>query len=248
MIQPDKHVGFERTITDSGREYPVKGYRGHNFANPYGPTEGDRKATYDVTNPSNNNMFWSQQEERENAANAMHDLSHGQPILRYRENQSPYASQAYTANPNSVQIQRGEYAQLVNRREGFPGDAHIRKPRSCWKQLIDCLFYRGGSNKQRGGANVTIQELRSFLDTHQDIKFMLKNDTCPLNKSESLRQNAEMFMNMLKQSGNPNITIEEIYTSVQEAGKRKRKRTRKSVRKTVRKSVYKRTKRRQMSK
>jgi hypothetical protein len=101
---------------------------------------------------------------------------------------------------------------------------------SCWEKLMDC-FKSKREKKRRGGsiggADVTIEDLRDFLDANQDIKNILVNDECPLDPTEQMNDDADKFTDMLENYENPDITIDEIYN--QGAGKR-RKKTRKSKR------------------
>jgi hypothetical protein len=93
-----------------------------------------------------------------------------------------------------------------------------------------------------GGAGVTIKDLRDFLDANQDIKNILVNDECPLDPTEQMINNVDKFTDMLENSENRDITIDEIYN--QEAGKR-RKKTRKAKRRPRKtRKAKRRTKRR----
>jgi hypothetical protein len=93
-----------------------------------------------------------------------------------------------------------------------------------------------------GGAYVTIEDLREFLDAHPDIKNILENDECPLDPTEQMNNDVDKFTDMLENYENPDITIDEIYN--QSAGKR-RKKTRKAKRRPRKtRKAKRRTKRR----
>jgi hypothetical protein len=119
--------------------------------------------------------------------------------------------------------------------------------KSCWEKLMEC--FKSKSEKKRrggsiGGAGVTIKDLRDFLDANPDIKNIIVNDECPLNPTEEMIDNVDKFTDMLENSENRDITIDEIYN--QDAGKRRKKtrKTRKSRKTRKAKKRTKRTKRR----
>ena len=140
--------------------------------------------------------------------------------------------------------QRGDVASEANKIQEDEEYAKL----SCWEKLMECFKSkkkrRGGSI---GGADVTIEDLRDFLDAHQDIKNILVNDECPIDPTEQMIDNVDKFTDMLENSENPDITIDEIYN--QGAGKRRKKtrkarKTRKTRKSRKAKGRTKRTKRR----
>ena len=116
---------------------------------------------------------------------------------------------------------------------------------SCWEKLMACFTPKKSKKNRRGGsiggAGVTIEDIREFLDAHPDIKNILENDECPLDPTEQMNNDVDKFTDMLENYENPDITIDEIYN--QSAGKR-RKKTRKTRKTRKTKKRTKRTKRR----
>ena len=137
--------------------------------------------------------------------------------------------------------QRGEVASVASR----PYEEAEYAKLSCWEKLMAC--FRPKKKRQGGsigGAYVTIEDIREFLDAHPDIKNILENDECPLDPTEQMNNDVEKFTDMLENYENPDITIDEIYN--QSAGKRRKKtrKTRKSRKTMKAKKRTKRTKRR----
>ncbi len=134
--------------------------------------------------------------------------------------------------------QRGEVASVASR----PYEEAEYAKLSCWEKLMAC--FRPKKKRQGGsigGAYVTIEDLREFLDAHPDIKNILENDECPLDPTEQMNNDVDKFTDMLENYENPDITIDEIYN--QSAGKR-RKKTRKTRKSRKTRKAKKRTKRR----
>jgi hypothetical protein len=106
--------------------------------------------------------------------------------------------------------------------------------KSCWEMLLECLT---GSKSNRGGGymsgDVTIEDLRSFLDSNPEIKNILLNNQCPLNPSEEMKTNIQTFMTMLESYGKE-TTIAQIY--VRGGRKRRGKKTKKPKRRRTRRT------------
>jgi len=140
--------------------------------------------------------------------------------------------------------QRGEVASVASR----PYEEAEYAKLSCWEKLMACFGLNKREKKRQGGsiggAYVTIEDLREFLDAHPDIKNILENDECPLDPTEQMNNDVDKFTDMLENYENPDITIDEIYN--QSAGKRRKKtrKTRKSRKTRKAKKRTKRTKRR----
>jgi hypothetical protein len=137
--------------------------------------------------------------------------------------------------------QRGQVASVASR----PYEEAEYAKLSCWEKLMEC-FKSKREKKRRGGsiggADVTIEDLREFLEKNSDIKNILLNDECPLDPTEEMIDDADKFTDMLENYENRDITIDEIYN--QEAGKR-RKKTRKAKRRPRKtRKAKRRTKRR----
>jgi hypothetical protein len=79
--------------------------------------------------------------------------------------------------------------------------------------------------------DITIEDLKSFLDSNPEIKNILLNDQCPLNPSEEMKTNIQTFMDMLESYGKE-TTIAQIY--VTGGRKRRSKKTKKPKRRTRR--------------
>jgi hypothetical protein len=231
-------VGLTRRITDNSSG-PVKpsGKYGHNFEDPYGPTSGPTATTVYSNNPLLHNMFSTPEEEqlmREQGTNPNSDSN----VRKLKADRT-----IPDDNKGTYKLsQRGDVASVASR----PYEEAEYAKMSCWEKLMACFKSKkskknmvGGSI---GGAGVTIQDLRDFLDANPDIKNILVNDECPLDPTEQMNNDADDFVNMLENYENPDITIDEIYN--QDAGKR-RKKTRKAKRRPrkTRKSK-RRTKRR----
>lgn len=64
--------------------------------------------------------------------------------------------------------------------------------------LLDCLT---GSKSNRGGGymsgDITVADLRSFLDSNPEIKNILLNDQCPLNPSDQMKTNIYGYVRIL---------------------------------------------------
>ena len=143
--------------------------------------------------------------------------------------------------------QRGDVASAASK----PYEEAEYAKLSCWEKLMECFKSKKSKKSRRGGsiggADVTIKDLRDFLDANQDIKNILKNDECPIDPTEQMIDNVDKFTDMLENSENPDITIDEIYN--QGAGKRRKKtrkarKTRKTRKSRKAKGRTKRTKRR----
>jgi len=232
--------------TDSSNIYHIKpaGQYKHNFPNPYGPTSGSRATTVYPNNPLLYQMFMSPEEERAqriegvNPSNPYNVQYLKQNMEMPMSNRTGYAldKRAEVASLLSEPYKRAE-----ERREA----AEYAKM-SCWEKLMECFTPKkrkknmaGGSI---GGAGVTIQELKEFLDANPDIKNIIVNDECPLDPTEKMINNMEKFTDMLENYENRDITIDEIYN--QEAGK-PRKKTRKAKRRPRKtRKAKRRTKRR----
>jgi len=119
-----------------------------------------------------------------------------------------------------------------NRLIGTPDDPAEQK--SCWEMLLECLT---GSKSNRGGGymsgDVTVADLRSFLDSNPEIKNILLNDQCPLNPSDQMKTNIQTFMGMLESYGKE-TTIAQIY--VRGGRKRRNKKTKKPKRRRTRRT------------
>ena len=242
-----KNVSYGDVQTDSSNRYPVKpaGKYKHNFENPFGPEEGERATTVYPNNPLLNNMFSTPKEERD---------SHIEGINPSNPYNVPYLKanrQIPMSNRTGYELdERGEVASMLSepykRAEERREEAEYAK-KSCWQKLIDCFTPKKSKKNRRGGsfggADVTIKDLRDFLDAHQNIKQFLKNDECPLDPTEQMNDDADKFTDMLENYENQYITIDEIYN--QDAGKRRKKtrrakrrprKTRKSKRRTKRRN------------
>jgi hypothetical protein len=135
---------------------------------------------------------------------------------------------AWAAKLAGRQMRNTRYNSLI----GTPDDPD--EPKSCWDMLLECLT---GSKSNRGGGymsgDVTIEDLRSFLDSNPDIKNILLNDQCPLNPSDQMKTNIQTFMGMLESYGKE-ITIAQIYGR---GGRKKRsKKTKKPKRRRTRRT------------
>ena len=233
-------VGLLRKITDN-TDGPVKPsgklYK-HNYTNPFGPEEGERAPT------AYPGSHWTSEEEllsikdgtNPYSDNNVHELNANRELpnkSNYGRHQREYV--AYHASDPFIRAQeRREAAEYAKK--------------SCWEKLMDCFKSKSEKNRRGGsigGADVTIEDLRDFLDANQDIKNILVNDECPLDPTEQMNDDADKFTDMLEKYENPYITIDEIYN--QDAGKR-RKKTRKAKRRPRKtkksKRRTKRTKRR----
>ena len=223
-------IGFD-VQTDSSNIYdtkpPGKDYK-HDFEKPYGLTSGPRATT------AYHGSHWTPKEEI-----LMHqegldqDNPDNVPLLKANREIPNVNKSNYGLN------QRGDVASVASR----PYEDEEYAKLSCWEKLMECFKSKkkrqGGSI---GGADVTIKDLRDFLDAHQDIKNILKNDECPIDPTEQMINNVDKFTDMLENYENQYITIDEIYN--QDAGKR-RKKTRKAKRRPRKtRKAKRRTKRR----
>ena len=239
-----KKIGFE-VKTDSSKIYTPKpsGPYKHNFENPYGPEEGRTATTFYPNNPLLNQMFSSPEEEflmRKEGVNPSNPYN--VPYLK-KNRQVPFDN-----IPGYALDEREEVASMLSepyKRAEERREAAEYAKMSCWEKLMDCFTPKkrkknmlGGSI---GGADVTIKDLRDFLDANPDIKNIIVNDECPLDPTEEMIDNVDNFTDMLENYENPDITIDEIYN--QDAGKR-RKKTRKSRKSKKTKKAKRRTKRR----
>jgi hypothetical protein len=240
-----KNVSYGDAATDSSNRYPVKpaGKYKHNFENPFGPEEGERATTVYPNNPLLNNMFSTPEEERDSHIEGINPSNpYNVPYLK-KNRQIPFGNL-----PGYELDERGEvalYASKPFKREEERREAAEYAKKSCWEKLMDCFKSKSEKNRRGGsigGADVTIEDLRDFLDANQDIKNILVNDECPLDPTEQMNDDADKFTDMLEKYENPEITIDEIYN--QGAGKR-RKKTRKAKRRPRKtKKSKRRTKRR----
>jgi hypothetical protein len=236
-----KNVRYGDAATDSSNRYPVKpaGKYKHNFENPFGPEEGERATTVYPNNPLLNNMFSTPEEERDSHIEGINPSNpYNVPYLK-KNRQIPFGNL-----PGYELDERGEVASMLSepyKRAEERREAAEYAKKSCWQKLMACFNNekkrRGGSI---GGADVTIKDLRDFLDANPDIKNIIVNDECPLNPTEEMIDNVDKFTDMLENSENRDITIDEIYN--QDAGKR-RKKTRKSRKTKKTKKAKRRTKR-----
>ena len=153
----------------------------------------------------------------------------------YDDNNDRY----YTRASLSDMGNEGRYDARTAKSEGarLPGtryNIHGDESKSCLEMLMECLT---GTKSRRGGGymsgDVKIEDLRSFLDSNQDIKNILLNDQCPLNPSEEMKANIQKFIDMLKSYGEE-TTIAQIYVSG--GRKRRSKKTRKPKRRRTRKT------------
>jgi hypothetical protein len=135
---------------------------------------------------------------------------------------------AWAAKAEGARMRNTQYNSLI----GTPDDPD--EPKSCWDMLLECLT---GSKSNRGGGymsgDVTIEDLRSFLDSNPDIKNILLNDQCPLNPSDQMKTNIQTFMGMLESYGKE-ITIAQIYG--RGGRKRRSKKTKKPKRRRTRRT------------
>jgi hypothetical protein len=201
-----------------GKKPPVK--RGSR-ANTYG-SNGRPAYTTDPRNPhvysldeygntiytDNNQVYFTAAEEED---------------MKYQGRDDARAAKAEGARmPNT------QYNSLI----GTSDDPDEQK--SCWEMLLECLT---GSKSNRGGGymsgDVTIEDLRSFLDSNPDIKNILLNDQCPLNPSDQMKTNIQTFMGMLESYGKE-ITIAQIYG--RGGRKRRSKKTKKPKRRRTRRT------------
>ena len=127
---------------------------------------------------------------------------------------------SFNYTPEDEQQEREEKKLL--RRQTSSND----ETKSCWEMLMECLT---SSKSKRGGGymsgDVTVEDLKSFLDSNPEIKNILLNDQCPLNPSEEMKTNIQTFMDMLESYGKE-TTIAQIY--VRGGRKRRSKKTRKT--------------------
>jgi len=234
-------VGLLRTKTDSSNIYPIKpeGYK-HNFENPFGPEEGERATTVYPNNPLLNNMFSTPEEELNNHIEGVNPSNpYNVPYLK--KNRPLPNEITYNLNQRG-QVASEESEPFIRAQERREAAEYAKK--SCWQKLLACLGPNKSKKNRRGGsiggAGVTIKDLRDFLDANPDIKNIIVNDECPLDPTEEMINNMENFTDMLENSENRDITIDEIYN--QDAGKR-RKKTRKSRKTKKTKKAKRRTKR-----
>ena len=221
-----KNVSYGDVRTDSSNRYPVKPdgklYK-HDFESQYGLTSGPTATT------AYHGSHWTPEDEL---------LMRQEGLDQRNPYNVPYIKKNMEipmSNRTGYALgEREEVASMLSepyKRAEARREAEEYAKKSCWQKLIAC--FRPNKSKKNmpggsiGGAGVTIKDLREFLDAHSDIKNILKNDECPLDPTEQMNDDADNFANMLENSVNPGITIEEIYN--QEAGKR-RKKTRKAKR------------------
>ena len=231
-------VGLLRKITEE-TSGPVKlsgRSQKHIYENPYGPNYGRRATTVYPNNPLLPNMFLTPEEEqlmREEGTNPdsdsnVHKLKADRSIPDDNKGTYKLSQRGDVASVASKPYEDEEYAKL-----------------SCWEKLMACFTPKKSKKNRRGGsiggAGVTIEDIREFLDAHPDIKNILENDECPLDPTEQMNNDVDKFTDMLENYENPDITIDEIYN--QSAGKR-RKKTRKTRKTRKTKKRTKRTKRR----
>ena len=155
--------------------------------------------------------------------NPMYFTSKEEEAMKYNGRNDALAAKAEGARmPNT------QYNRLI----GTSDDPDEQK--SCWEMLLECLT---GSKSNRGGGymsgDVTVADLRSFLDSNPDIKNILLNDQCPLNPSDQMKTNIQTFMNMLESYGKE-TTIAQIY--VRGGRKRRSKKTKKPKRQRTRRT------------
>jgi hypothetical protein len=240
-----KQIGFE-VKTDSSKIYAPKpsGQYKHNFPNPYGPSSGPRATTVYPNNPLLNNMFSTPEEEMSQRIEGVNPSNpYNVPYLK-KNRQIPFGNL-----PGYELDERGEVASMLSepyKRAEERREAAEYAKKSCWEKLMECFKSKKSKKNMAGGsiggAGVTIKDLRDFLDANQDIKNILVNDECPLGPTEQMINNVDNFTDMLENSENRDITIDEIYN--QEAGKR-RKKTRKAKRRPRKtRKAKRRTKRR----
>jgi hypothetical protein len=79
----------------------------------------------------------------------------------------------------------------------------------CLQFIKNCLGIRGGRRGGGDGDNVTLEDIRSFLDSHSDIKDMLMKQECPLNPSETMKSDVKELMDMMEKYGP--VTMNELY-------------------------------------
>ena len=229
-------VGLLRRMTDdtTGPVKPSGNLHKHNYKNRYGSEEGERATTFYSNNPLLNDMFSTPEEEQ----------------LMHEEGTNPDSdSNVHELNanrtlPNKINYGLNERRHVASVLSRPYKEAEYAK-KSCWQKLLDCFGLNKREKKRRGGsiggADVTIEDLRDFLDAHPNIKQFLKDDECPLNPTEEMNNDADKFTDMLENYENQYITIDDIYN--QGAGKR-RKKTRKSRKTKKTKKAKRRTKRR----
>ena len=237
-----KKIGFE-VITDSSKIYPVKPdgkLYNHDFENQYGPEEGPRATTAYPNNPLLGNMFPTPEEGEANYKNGINP-SEPWNVQYLKKNRILPNEITYNLNHRG-QVASEESEPFIRAEERREAAEYAKK--SCWEKLMECFTPKkrkknmlGGSI---GGADVTIKDLRDFLDANPDIKNIIVNDECPLDPTEEMIDNVDNFTYMLENYENPDITIDEIYN--QDAGKR-RKKTRKSRKSKKTKKAKRRTKR-----
>ena len=235
-----KNVSYGDVRTDSSNRYPVKPdgklYK-HDFEKPFGLTSGPTATT------AYHGSHWTPEDEL---------LMRQEGLDQRNPYNVPYIKKNMEipmSNRTGYALgEREEVASMLSepyKRAEARREAEEYAKKSCWQKLIAC--FRPNKSKKNmpggsiGGAGVTIKDLREFLDAHSDIKNILKNDECPLDPTEQMNDDADNFANMLENSVNPGITIEEIYN--QEAGKR-RKKSRKTRKSRKTKKAKRRTKRR----
>ena len=149
----------------------------------------------------------------------------------------------YTRNELGIMKREGWTHKRALQQEGalMPGTQYNRVsgnldriPKSCWEMLMECLTV---SKSKRGGGymsgDITIEDLKSFLDSNPEIKNILLNDQCPLNPSEEMKTNIQTFMDMLESYGKE-TTIAQIY--VTGGRKRRSKKTKKPKRRRTRRT------------
>ena len=223
--------GFD-VKTDSSNIYKVKdsgkGIYHNEFSSPYGPSSGPRATTVFSNNPDLPNMFASSYEEWQMSRDGNNPDADSNVYLLNRDREIPVVNRTnYGLN------RRGEVASLsskpyVEAEEAREAAEYAKK--SCWGKLMECF---NGKQKRRGGSfgggDVTIKDLREFLDTNPDINNILVDDKCPLNPTQQMIDNVNKFTGMLENYENQYITIDKILYDKQEAGKRRRS---KKIRKT----------------
>ena len=242
-----KNVSYGDVQTDSSNRYPVKPdgkLYSHDFENRYGPTSGPRATTVYPNNPLLGNMFPT---PKEGEANYKNGINPSEPwnVQYLKKNRILPNEITYNLNHRG-QVASEESEPFIRAEERREAAEYAKM--SCWEKLMECFTPKkrkknmlGGSI---GGADVTIKDLRDFLDANPDIKNIIVNDECPLDPTEEMIDNVDNFTYMLENYENPDITIDEIYN--QDAGKRRKKtiKSRKTKKTKKAKRRTKRTKRR----